>query len=100
MSNLESEALIAALKRFIFGRELIDYLCSDKDDNFIGASRELNMLLKAQKFLRQANDCDKDTMSVEFYSSEFIPYWRTVGRIREFLIVLLEGNCWQNIVDF
>jgi hypothetical protein len=45
------------------------------------------LLFKAEEFLRQANDFTKDTIAVEIYSSEFTPYWRTVGSRREVLIV-------------
>jgi hypothetical protein len=41
VSNLTSEAFIAALKRFIAGRGLIDHLYSDNGSNFVGANREL-----------------------------------------------------------
>jgi hypothetical protein len=84
--NLTSEAFIAALKPFIVRRELVDYLCSDKDSNVVGVSRELKNLLKSQEILRQANDCSKVTISLEIYSSKFTPYWKTVGSWREVLI--------------
>ena len=41
VSNLMSEAFIAALKRFIARRGLIDRLYSDNGSNFVGANREL-----------------------------------------------------------
>ena len=40
VSNLTSEAFIAALKRFIVRRGIIDHLYSD-ESNFVGANREL-----------------------------------------------------------
>jgi hypothetical protein len=41
VSNLTSEAFIAALKRFIARRGSIDHLYSDNGSNFVGANREL-----------------------------------------------------------
>jgi hypothetical protein len=39
LSNLTSEAFIAALKRFTARRGLIDHLYSDNGSNFVGANR-------------------------------------------------------------
>ena len=41
VSNLTSETFIAALKRFIARRGLIDHLYSDNGSNCVGANREL-----------------------------------------------------------
>jgi len=41
VSSLTSEAFIAALKRFIARRGLIDHLHSDNGCNVVGANREL-----------------------------------------------------------
>jgi len=41
VSNLTSEAFIAALRRFIARRGLKDHLYSDNGSNFVGANREL-----------------------------------------------------------
>jgi hypothetical protein len=56
VSNLTSEAFIAALKRFIARRGLIDHLYSNNGFNFIGANRELKELFKSEDFLRQVHD--------------------------------------------
>jgi len=73
VSNLTSEAFIAAMKRFIARRGLIDHLYSDNGSNFVGANRELKEFFKASAQL-----CSKDTISVAFHSSEISTFWRTV----------------------
>jgi len=50
VSNLTSEAFIAALKRFIARRGLIEHLYSDNGSNFIGANRELKEFLSLKSF--------------------------------------------------
>jgi len=67
--NLISEAFIAAMKRCIARRTVIDHLCRDNGSNFVGGSRESKALFRCAEFLRQTNDCSKDTISVAFYSS-------------------------------
>jgi len=52
VSNLTSEAFIAALKRFKARRGLIDHLYSDNGSNFVGANRELMAVFKSEEFLR------------------------------------------------
>ena len=47
ISNLTSEVFIAALKRFIARRGLIDHLFSDNGTNFVGANRELKEFFKS-----------------------------------------------------
>jgi hypothetical protein len=44
VSNLTYEAFIAALKRFIAGRGLIEHLYSDNGSNFVGANRQLKAI--------------------------------------------------------
>jgi hypothetical protein len=53
VSNLTSEAFIAALKRFIARREIIDHIYSDNGRNFVGANRELKTFFKSEEFLEQ-----------------------------------------------
>jgi hypothetical protein len=80
VSNLTSEAFIAALKRFIARRGLMDHLYSDNGSNFVRANRELKEFFKSEDFLRQLHDyAEKNTISVAFNSSEFTTFWRTVG---------------------
>jgi hypothetical protein len=52
VSNLTSEAFIAALKRFIGRRELIDHLYSDNGSNFAGVNRELKAFFKSEDFFK------------------------------------------------
>jgi hypothetical protein len=49
--NPTPEAFITTVKALIVKRELINYLCSDKDCNFVGASTELKALFKSEAFL-------------------------------------------------
>ena len=56
VSNLTSEAFIAALKRFIARRGLIDHLYSDNGSNFVGANRELKAFFKSEEFLQQVHN--------------------------------------------
>jgi len=56
VSNLTSEAFIAALKSFIARRGLIDHLYSDNGTNFVGANRELKAFFKSEEFLRQVHN--------------------------------------------
>jgi len=56
VSNLTPEAYIAALKRFIDRRTLINHLYSDNGCNFVGANRELKMFFKSEEFLRQVHN--------------------------------------------
>jgi len=56
VSSLTSEAFIAAMKRFIARRGLIDHLYSDNGSNFVGANRELKALFKFEEFLRQVHN--------------------------------------------
>jgi len=88
--NLISEAFIAALKCCVARRGLIDHMCSDNSSNFVGESRELKALFKSAEFLRQRNDCSKDTISVPFYSSDFTPFLKNVGNKRQVLKESLE----------
>jgi hypothetical protein len=53
VSNLSSEAFIAALKCFIARRRLIDHLHVDNGSNFVGANRELKVFFKSEEFLIQ-----------------------------------------------
>ena len=55
VSDLTSEAFIAALKCFIARRGLIDHLDSDSGSNFVGASKELKAFFKSEEFLRQVH---------------------------------------------
>jgi hypothetical protein len=50
VSNLTSEAFIAALECFIARRGLIDHLYSDNGSNFVGANRELKEFLRLKSF--------------------------------------------------
>jgi hypothetical protein len=50
VSDLTFEAFIAALKRFIARRWLIDQLYSDNGSNFVGTNRELKAYCKSEEF--------------------------------------------------
>ena len=78
VSNL-TEAFIAALKRFIATRGLINHLYSDNGTNSVGENRELKEFFKSEVFKASAELRNKDTMSVAFHSSEFTTFWRIVG---------------------
>ena len=56
VSNLTSDAFIAALKRFIARRGLIDHLYRDNGSNFVAANRELKVFFKSEEFSRQMHD--------------------------------------------
>jgi hypothetical protein len=56
VSNLTSEAFIAALKRFIARRGLMDHLYSDNGTNFVGANSELKEFFKSDEFVMQVHD--------------------------------------------
>jgi hypothetical protein len=56
VSNLTSEAFIAALKSFTPRRGLIDHLYGDNGSNFVGTNRELKAFFKIEGFLRQVHD--------------------------------------------
>ena len=55
VSNRTSEAFIAALKRFIARRRLIDHLYIYNGSNFVRAKRELKAFFKSEEFLSQAH---------------------------------------------
>ena len=61
VSDLTSEAFIAALKCFIARRGLIDHLDSDIGSNFVGAVRELKVFFKSEEFLRQVHSYEAKT---------------------------------------
>jgi len=69
VSNLTSEAFIAALKHFTARRGLIDHLYSDNGTNFVGANRELKEFFKAEEFLRQVHNYAAKTQ----FQWHFIP---------------------------
>jgi len=69
VSNLTSEAFIAALKRFIARRGLIDHLYSDNDSNLVGVNRELKEFFKSEEFLRQVHNYAAKTQ----FQWHFIP---------------------------
>jgi hypothetical protein len=69
VSNLTSESFIAALKRFIARRGLMDHLYSDNGSNFVGANRELKEFFKSEEFLRQVHDYAAKTQ----FQWHFIP---------------------------
>jgi hypothetical protein len=50
VSNLTSEAFVAALKCVIARRGLIDRLYSDNGSNFVGVNRELETFLSLKSF--------------------------------------------------
>jgi hypothetical protein len=50
--NLTLEAFIAALQSYICRSGLIDHICGDNGNNFVGASTELKALYKSVDFLR------------------------------------------------
>ena len=79
VSNLTSEAFIAALKCCIARRGLIHHLSSDNGSNLVGANRELKTFFKSEEFLRQVHNYAAKTVSVAFHSSKFTTFWRTVG---------------------
>ena len=69
VSNLTSEAFIAALKRTIARRGFIDHLYSDNGSNFVGANRELKAFFKSEEFSRQVHDYATKTQ----FQWHFIP---------------------------
>jgi len=69
VSNLTSDAFIAALKCFIARRGLIDHLYSDNGSNFVGANRELKAFFKSEEFSRQMHDYAAKTQ----FQWHFIP---------------------------
>jgi hypothetical protein len=69
VSNLTSEAFIAALKRFIARSGLRDHLYSDNGSNFVGANRELKAFFKPEEFLRQVHNYAAKTQ----FQRHFIP---------------------------
>ena len=69
VSDLTSEAFIAALKCFVARRGLIDHLYSDNGSNFVGANRELNAFFKSEEFLRQVRSYTAKTQ----FHWHFIP---------------------------
>lgn len=69
VSNLTAEAFIAALRRFIARRDLIDHLYCDNGSNFVGASRELKAFFKSEEFLCQVHDYAANTQ----FQWHFIP---------------------------
>jgi hypothetical protein len=69
VSNLTSEAFIAALKRFIARRGLISHLYSDNGNNFVGASRELKSFFKSKEFVKQVHTYAANTQ----FQWHFIP---------------------------
>jgi hypothetical protein len=70
VSNLTSETFIAALKRFIARRGLIDHLYSDNGSNCVGANRELTkFFFKSEEFLRQMQNYAAKTQ----FQWHFIP---------------------------
>ena len=85
--NLVSEAFIAALKHFI-ARSY-----SNNGSNYVGANRELKAFFKFEGILRQVHVYATDTISVEFYSLDFTPFWRAVGGRCKIFEVSMEENC-------
>ena len=69
VSNLTSEAFIAALKRFIARRGLIIHLYSDNCSNFVGANRDLKLFFKFKEFVRQVHNYAPNTQ----FQWHFIP---------------------------
>ena len=69
VSDLTSEAFIAALKGFIARRGLVDHLYTDSGSNFIGANRELKVFFKSEEFLRQVHSSAIQTQ----FQWHFIP---------------------------
>ena len=61
VSNLTSEAFIAALKRIIARSSLIDHLYSDNGSNVVGTNRELKAFFKSEEFLRQVHNYSAKT---------------------------------------
>ena len=61
VSNLTSEAFIAALKRFIAIIGLISHLYSDNGSSFVGANRELKLFFKSKDFVRQVHNSAANT---------------------------------------
>jgi hypothetical protein len=68
-SNLTAEAFIAALRRLIARRGLIDHLYSDNGSDFVGACRELKTFFKSEEFLSNVHDYAAKTQ----FQRHFIP---------------------------
>jgi hypothetical protein len=55
VSNLASEAFIAAMTHFIARRFFVDHLYSNNGSNFVGANRELKAFFKFEEILRHVH---------------------------------------------
>ena len=97
--NLTSEAFIAALKRFIARRGLIDHLYSDNGSNYVGANRELKAFFKSQEFLGQVHNCAADTQFQWHFIPPNSPHFGELWKAGVVLKVPLEDISWQGIID-
>jgi hypothetical protein len=93
VSNLASEAFVAALKHFVARRVFMDHLYSNKGCNFVGGNRVLKAFFKFEEILRHVHVNAADTISVAFHSLDFISFWRAVGGRCKIFEVSLEENC-------
>jgi hypothetical protein len=98
VSNLASEAFIAALKHFIARRVFMDHLYNNNGSNSVGAHRELKVFFKFEEILRHVHVYATGTISVAFYSLDFTPFWRDVGGRCKIYEVSLEENCQQSFI--
>jgi len=94
VSNLMSEAFIAALKCFIARRGLIDHLYSDNGSNFVGANRELKAVFKSEEFLKQVHNYAAKT---QFHWHLIPPNSPHFGGLWEAGVKLLKYH-WKRIV--
>jgi len=94
VSNVTSEAFIAALKRFMARRGLIYHLYSDNGSNFVGANRELKEFFKSEVFLRQVHDYAPKTQFQWYFISSNSPRF---GGLWEAGVKFLKYH-WKRIV--
>jgi hypothetical protein len=69
LSNLTSEAFIAALKSFIARRGLIKHQYSNNDSNLVGAKEVLMAFVQSEEFLWKIHDYAAETR----FQWHFIP---------------------------
>jgi len=77
VSNLSTEAFLAALHRFMSRRDMCSHIYSDNRTNFVGANKDLTDMFKKQK----GKSIIEDTLSSQGIQWHFIcpAPWRHLG---------------------